>query len=307
MKTIKELWPTLPYNEWKDTVMTLHLFTQIIGKIRLALMPPEAQWAQVPFTLTSTGLLSPLMHSEIGALDIQFDFMSHTIIFNTDSGKQTSFSMMNLSVEGFYKKVFEVLKSFGINIKINPLSVEMKEAIKMDTDDLHKAYDSKAVSRWMQVLISTGFVFEKFRSKFSGKQTPVSFFWGSFDLAQVRFNGKPADPPPGSDIIYRIAMDAQQSAVGFWPGNDESPKPVFFGYTYPKPDGIENAKIAPSSAYWSAEKGEFILPYDSILASDDPAGELLKFCESTYIAGAELAGWDIKQLEHKPPVRTSKK
>lgn len=302
MKNQNELWPKLNYNDWFETEITVHLFTQIIGKIRLALMPPQAEWAQVAFSLTSRGLSAPFMPVKNGSLDINFDFILHEIHFQNSVGQVKSFSLKGISVAEFYQKVFEVLNEFDIKVKINPMNVEMKESINLETDNLHKTYDENAVRNWMQVLILSGVAFEKFRSGFWGKQTPVNFFWGSFDMIQVRFNGLYTEPPAGSDLIYRVAMDAGQSTVGFWPGDDISPEPLYFAYTYPKPEGIENAKVSPSAAFWSEEKGEFFLPYEAVRTSQNPEEELLKFCESTYAAGATLAKWDRKNLERKPPL-----
>lgn len=299
--TKENLWPKLDFDEWKETADTVHLFTQIIGKIRLALKQKEAQWAQVPFALDARGLSSLFMQTENGILDIMFDFLSHEIIFRISDGKKINFSLKGISVAEFYKKVFEVLNEFGIYVKINPVNVEMPKKILLDCDNQNKSYDENAVIKWHQILISTGKVFERFKSGFWGKQSPVNFFWGSFDLAQVRFSGKYVEAPSGSDLIYRVAMDAEQSAVGFWPGDDKDPEPLYFAYTYPKPPGIDKIKLKPDAAYWSNERAEFFLRYHDVRESSDPASELLKFCQSAYVAGADLAGWDRKNLERKLP------
>jgi hypothetical protein len=183
----------------------------------------------------------------------------------------------------------------------------MPVPVKMDTDEKDKSYDGKYVRRWWQLLVLISNAFNKFRSRFCGKESPVNFFWGSFDLAITFFSGKLVEPKPEFDLIYRVSMDAEQITLGFWPGNDSSPEPVFFAYTYPKPDGLENAVIAPSTAHWSNEKGEFILPYEFVRKEKDPEKTLLEFCESTYTAGVKLAGWDTATLEHKPPVKKTKK
>lgn len=306
MNSKNNLWEPLHWNEWRESAMTVHLFTQIIGKIRLALMPMQAEWAQVPLTLTSRGLSSIAMPVDSGSLDIVFDFISHSINFYSSSGNVISFSLKDKSVAEFYKETMKALGELNLSVKINPMSVEMLTPVKMDTDEEHKTYDEEAVRRWWHMLVLIGNAFNKFRSRFSGKASPVNFFWGSFDLAITFFSGKFVKPKPEFDLIYRVAMDSEQTTIGFWPGSDEAPEPVFFAYTYPKPDGLENKIISPASAYWSNEKGEFILPYESVRNEIDPEKSILEFCESTYRAGVTLAGWDIKTLEHKPPIEKPK-
>ncbi len=307
MNNKNEMWAPLPWTDWKESAMTVHLFTQIIGKIRLALMPMQAEWAQVPLTVTSRGLASIGMPVESGSVDIAFDFISHTLKIYASNGKEFSFSLTDKSVAGFYKEVMRILNELDIKVNINPMSVEMQTAIKMDTDEEHKTYDPEAVRRWWHLLVMMSNVFNKFRSRFSGKESPVNFFWGSFDLCMTMFSGKFIEPRPEFDLLYRVAMDAEQTTIGFWPGNDQSPEPVFFAYTYPKPDGFENQTIKPAEAKWSAEKGEFILPYEFVRKQDDPEKSLLEFCESTFRTGVKLAGWDKALLEHKPPVEKVKK
>lgn len=302
----KELWSPLPWTEWHDSAMTVHLFTQIIGKVRLALMPLQAEWAQVPLTVTSRGLASIGMPTEYGSLDIVFDFISHTLNFYASNGKEKSFSLKDKSVAEFYKEVMRILNELDVKVEINPMSVEMQTAIKMDTDDEHKTYDGEAVNKWWHLLVMISNVFNKFRSRFSGKQSPVNFFWGSFDLAISFFSGKFVAPRPEFDLIYRVAMDAEQATIGFWPGNEQSPEPIFFAYTYPKPEGLENQIVKPEAAVWSVEKGEFILPYEFIRNQNDPEKSILEFCESTFETGVKLAGWDVTLLEHKPPVEKVK-
>jgi hypothetical protein len=302
----KELWHPLPWNEWRETANTVHLFTQIIGKIRLALMPMQAEWAQVPLSLVSTGLASIAMPVSYGSLDIVFDFINHKLVFYASDGRMKFFSLKDRSVAEFYKESMKVLAELDVNIEINPMSVEMVTAVKMDSDEVHRTYDPEAVRKWWHLMILIGNVFNKFRSKFSGKESPVNFFWGSFDLCITLFSGKFLEPRPEFDLLYRVAMDAEQSTIGFWPGNDESPEPVFFAYTYPKPDGFENEVLIPSSAKWSKEKGEFLLPYNDILKGD-PEKALMDFCESSFRTGVKLAGWDKATLKHKPPVEKPKK
>lgn len=307
MSANRNSWQPLPYDQWKDTSNTLHLFTQIVGKVRLALMPMKVEWAQVPLTINSRGLTSVSMPCPGGSFDISFDFIRDELIFNTSAGEIISFSLKDLSVASFYKKVTETLDRIGVKIKLNPKSVEMRIPVMMDKDEANKTYDGDLVRRWWNIMISIQNVFNKFKSRFSGKEFPVNFFWGSFDLSMTFFSGKFIDPQPGMDLIYRVAMDAEQTTIGFWSGNDDSPEAIFFAYTYPKPDDYENSKVLPPEAYWSDEKGEFILPYSAVANSNDPEKTLMDFCESTYESGIKLAGWDRKVLEHKPPIEKPKK
>ncbi|MEZ4688855.1 MAG: DUF5996 family protein [Ignavibacteria bacterium] len=306
MTHIKNQWHPLPYNEWKETLDTLHLFTQIIGKIRLALMPMQVEWAQIPFALTSRGITSDRMPVSFGSIDITFDFISHEIFFKGSNGNSISFSLKGLSVAAFYKKVFDTLKEFGIEPEINPMSVEMKVPVKMDTDEIHKTYDEQAVRKWWEVQILTGNVFNEFRSRYSGKMSPVNFWWGSFDLSITFFYGGQIKTQPGMDLLYRVAMDTNQITIGFWPGSEDFPEPAFFGYAYPKPDGYEKSGINPEEAFWSDEKGEFFLKYSDMIKTSDPVKTLKDFCESIYCTGIKMSGWDSDSLEYKPPIEKPK-
>ncbi|MEO6694918.1 MAG: DUF5996 family protein [Ignavibacteria bacterium] len=300
MSKQEELWPALPWLEWGSCATTVHLFTQIIGKIRLALMPMQAEWAQVPLTVTSRGLTSNLMPVDFGSIDISFDFISHSINFYASDGRKVSFLLKGLSVAEFYAKTFSALNYLHVKISINPTSVEVPHPVRMDLDIEDNTYDEDMVNRWWRVLVSISSAFEKYRSTYQGKQTQISFFWGTFDLAVIRFSGKPIQPPKGADLIHRVAMDAEQFAAGFWPGDNISPEPVFFTYAYPKPEGIENVKLKVKDAAWNIEKGEFLLPYESIRKETDPGKTLLAFLNESYHAGTELAKWDNKILIRKP-------
>jgi len=298
---MNDKWPELQWNDWKKTADTVHLFAQIIGKIRLALMPHEAQWQQVPFNITTRGLESVRMPYNSDLLDVTFDFISHNVTFDTGSGKSISFPLKGMSVAEFYSETMRILDFLNIKVNINPVSVEMLEKTEFKTDTYHKDYDENAIRKFLSIINSVAQTFEEFRSKFWGKQTPVCFFWGSFDVCVIRYSGKPANPPQGADLIYRVAMDAEQFAVGFWPGDDSSPSPAFFAYTYPKPEGLENSKVTPDGTFWSKEKGEFILPYEIVRTSSSPEKTLLEFCNNTYNIGSELGNWDKKNLERIAP------
>ncbi|HMQ70175.1 MAG TPA: DUF5996 family protein [Ignavibacteria bacterium] len=298
----KNNWHPLPYNDWKKTLDTIHLFSQIIGKIRLALMPMQVEWAQIPFRLTSRGMTSDRMPVNFGSLDITFDFITHDLFLHASNGRSISFPLSGKSVSGFYSEVFEALKELGIETEINPMSVEMKVPVKMDTDEEHKTYDEIAVRRWWEVLILAGNVFNKFRSRFSGKMSPVNMWWGSFDLSITFFSIGQINTQPGMDLLNRVAMDTGQITIGFWPGSDDFPEPAFFGYTYPKPEGYEKSLMNPNEAFWSDEKGEFFLKYEIVRNSPDPEKTLTEFCKSIFESGVELSGWDKEACEYKPPL-----
>ena len=306
MNKLKNIWHPLPYDEWKETLDTLHLFTQIIGKIRLALMPMQVEWAQIPFSLTSRGITSDRMPVSFGSIDITFDFITHDLFIHASNGRSISFPLSGKSVAEFYKEVFSALKELGVELEINPMSVEMNVPVKMDTDDVNKTYDESAVRKWWQILILTGNVFTEFRSRFSGKMSPVNMWWGSFDLAITFFSIGQIKTQPGMDLLYRVAMDTGQITIGFWPGSDDFPEPAFFGYTYPKPEGYEKSLIKPEEAFWSDEKGEFFLKYETVRNSPDPEKMLTDFCQSIFDSGVELSGWDKEACEYKPPIEKPK-
>ena len=259
-------------------------------------MPMQAEWAQVPLSVTSRGLASSAMPVEFGSVDIAFDFIAHSIDFHASTGRKISFPLRGHSVAEFYAETFNVLHELGVKVKINPKSDEVPKPQRMDLDEEDNTYEADRINRWCRLLVSIATVFEEYRSGYWGKQSQVSFFWGTFDLAVIRFSGKPIDPPPSVDIIHKVAMDAQQAAAGFWPGDDTSPEPVFFSYIYPKPNGIENVKLDVKDAVWNTGKGEFLLPYESIRKETDPGNPILAFLNDSYTAGTELAKWDNKTL-----------
>jgi len=236
-------------------------------------------------------------------MTIRFDLIGHELRFDLSDGTQKTVPLGPRPVAELYADVMATLHALGVGVTIDPRSVEMAETVSFATDTAHAAYDRGCIGSLLQVWTRVGAVFDQFRSGFRGKQTPVDLWWGTFDLSVARYSGRPASPPFDRDAIERVAMDSEQSLVGFWPGDETSPDPAFFSYTYPKPAGIEAALVAPEGAAWSGEAGEFIVPYDVIRSAVDPARALLDFCESTYAAGAQLAGWDRGLLEREPSVR----
>lgn len=288
-----ERWPVLDYAVWRATRDTLHLYAQIAGKIRLALMPLERGWNNVPFYLSARGLTTAAMPSDGGATQIDFDFIRHTIDIVRSDGRARSIALVPARcVADVYAEIVDALRELDLAVRIWPVSVEVPNPIRLDTDREHDAYDPDAVQRFFDILTRVGAVFTEHRAPYRGKHTPVQFFWGSFDLAYVRFSGRDAAPPPNADPIMRVAMDAEEIAAGFWPGDERLPEASFYCYAYPKPAAIETAAVRPPAAGWNTTLGEWVLPYDVVARAASPRAALLAFLSSTYDTAAALAGWD---------------
>lgn len=306
-KNILERWPELPYAAWKDTRDTLHLWTQVIGKIRLAQTPWLNHSWHVTLYVTARGLTTGPMPMSIsgagGVFQIGFDFIDHVLQIRTSDGRLREFSLQPMTVAQFYAGVIVSLKDLGIDVRIHPMPCEIPDAIPFGSDEAHKSYDPESVNRFWRVLLATDMVLAKFRSGFIGKASPVHFFWGSFDLAVTRFSGRTAPKHPGGvpnlpDSVAQEAYSHEVSSAGFWPGGGGPIEyPAFYSYAYPAPEGFADAKVAPAEAFFSKELGEFILPYDAVRTAADPDTALLAFLQSTYEAAANLAKWDRKALE----------
>ena len=282
---MSEPWPELPYEAWRDTKQTLHMYLQILGKLRLALSPREPQWAHVTLYVTARGLnTSPLPHPN-GVFDVDVDFIDHVVAVRTTDGRTEGVRLEPRSVADFYAELMEALERAGVPVEISTMPQEVPDPIPFPDDRVHASYDPDWANRFWRVLVSVDAVLKEHRGRFRGKASPVHFFWGTFDHTYARFSGRPLEPPPEAGVIEREGGDAEQAAAGFWPGDDKTTFPAFFAYTYPKPDGIEEA------ALWSTDLGEFLLPYDDVRTATDPRRALLDFLDSTYRAGAERAGW----------------
>ena len=285
-------WPDLPYDEWRETKRTLQIFLQIVGKIRLVLSPPEPQWSHVTLYVTARGLnTSPIPHPN-GVFDVDVDFVEHEVAVRTAGGRVERVKLEPKAVADFYAELMGALERAGVPVEINPKPQEVADPIPFPEDRTHTSYDPEAANRWWRALASADTVLKEHRGRFRGKVSPVHFFWGSFDLAYARFSGRPLEVRPEAGVIERGGGDAEQWCVGFWPGDDKTRFPAFFAYTYRKPDGIEEAEVRPREAHWSAELGEFLLPYEAVRKASDPRAAVLDFAESTYRAGAERADWD---------------
>lgn len=297
-------WPSLPLDDWRPTQATLHRWFQIVGKTKLALAPFLNQWWHVALTVTPRGLTTGPIPYEGGAFDVEFDFIAHTLVVRTSTGAAETLPPQPMAVADFYAAFFIGLRALGVDVTINPRPVEIVDpVIPCDVDRENASYDPDTAHRFWRILLSTDAVLQRYRSPFTGKSSPVLFYWGSFDLSATRFSGRPAPPlPPGSPRFFELAEDQENVAVGFWPGNAnyagvEYGEPAFYAYIFPAPDGFKDAIIQPDAAFYHPQLGEFILPYEAARQTSDPAGTILSFFTSAYEAAATAANWDREALE----------
>jgi Family of unknown function (DUF5996) len=290
-------WPALPLDSWKDTYATLHMWTQIVGKVRLRLTPIVNHWWNVPLYVTARGLTTSRIPYGGRAFEIWFDFIRHQLVLETSDGLVKTLALAPCSVAGFYQEFMELLRSASIEVKIWKVPVEIPDPIPFDQDSVHAAYDPERVEKFWRILLSVDAVFNRFRSRFNGKCSPVHFFWGSFDLAVTRFSGRRAPERPGADAITREAYSHEASSVGFWPGSGSVTGPAFYSYAAPEPQGFREARVRPGAARYDAQVSEFILMYDDVRAAEAPSAALLDFCESTYEDAARLGNWERSALE----------
>lgn len=301
---MKAAWPALSYKEARDTYDTIHLWTQVVGKIRLAKLPWINHSWHVTLYVTPTGLTTADIMDADKHFQIDFDFVRHQLQVITSEGESRSFDLQGLSVASFYKKVLTTLQELNIQAEINPVPNELENPIPFHEDETHATYYPEHAATLHQALLGAHDVFTKFRSKFNGKCSPVHFFWGSFDLAVSRFSGRDAPKHPGGvpnlpDWVAQEAYCKEVSSCGFWPGNEAVPFAAFYSYIYPAPEGYNNASVKPEQAYYHEELREFVLPYEAVQQAENPQAMLLDFMQSTYEAAAELAKWDRKALEQE--------
>lgn len=287
-----EEWPELPYEAWVDTRDTLHMYLQVIGKIRLALTPREPQWANVPLYLTARGLTTSPMWGAQAGFDVDIDFIDHQVVIADTEGQVERIALTSRPVADFYKDMLDRLRSIDVQVQIWPTPSEVPDPIPFPQDTVHTTYDPKWASRFWHVLSRVDLIFKEHRARFWGRSSPVHFFWGGFDLAYTRFSGRPAEPPSGADLIMRLSEDAEQVSAGFWPGDSAFPDPAFYAYAYPKPEGLENEPVQPTGTAWNPKMGEFILTYSDARRTGDVRAAILQFLETTYNAGASRLGWD---------------
>ncbi len=305
-KTREQFWPALSFADWGETCATLHMWTQIVGKIRLVQTPWINHSWHVTLYLTSRGLTtSPIPHG-LQVFEIRFDFIDHELRILKSDGNTRKIKLQPQSVAKFLMMVMEALRELELPVEIEMLPNEIENPIPFDRDEEHRSYDGAYANRFWRVLLQADRVFKGFRSRFCGKCSPVHFFWGSFDLAVTRFSGRAAPPHPGGiphlpDAVTREAYSQEVSSLGFWPGNAAVPTPLFYSYAYPEPPGFAQAKIEPQTAAYNAKMREFTLSYDEVRNAASPDETLLAFAQSTYDAASKLAKWDRAALEEVKP------
>lgn len=298
-----ECWPDLPLDSWKGTCATVHMWTQMVGKVRLRLTPLVNHWWNVPLYVTARGLSTSRIPYGDRAFELWFDFIRHQLVLETNDGLLKTVPLAPRSVADFYQEFIEMLRSADIEVKIWKMPVEIPDPIPFDQDRVHTSYDPKSVEKFWRILLSVDTVLNQFRSGFIGKSSPVHFFWGSFDLAVTRFSGRPAPERPGADAITREAYSHEVSSVGFWPGSGNVQSAAFYSYAAPEPLGFKDAPVRPQPAYYDKQLGEFLILYDDVRKAESPTTALLDFCQSTYEAGATLGKWNRGALERRrnPP------
>lgn len=298
MPTPPAPWPALPpVADWADTLATLHLWTQVVGKIRLAQTPLVNHWWNVPLYVSARGLTTSAMPCEDRTFEMEFDFIDHQLVVRCSDGAERRLALRPCSVATFYREVLALLAGLGLAVRIWPVPVEVPNPVPFANDEQHASYDPAAARQFWQVLTRVVPVLEAFRAEFAGKCSPVHFFWGSFDLAVTRFSGRLAPPRVGADAITREAYSHEAISHGFWPGGDGR-EAAFYAYAAPAPAGFAAAAVRPEAAFYDPELGEFLLPYEAGRRAPDPAAVLTEFLRSTYEAGAALAHWDVDALRH---------
>lgn len=297
-----EVWPPLPYEEWKDTYATLHMWMQIVGKITIKLAPPLNHGWGIALHLTARGLTTrPLTYGN-RSFTIGFDFISHMLVIQTSDGERRAMTLAPRSVAEFYREFMAMMHAMSLDVEIWPVPVEIPDPIPFEKDSVHHSYDPEYANRFWRILVQVEHALTGARCTFVGKCSPVHFFWGSFDLAVTRFSGRTA-PPREGPAFMRDAYSHEVISHGFWPGSGAMLEPAFYAYAVPEPDGLKEARVEPEAAYYHRELGEFILPYEAVRTSADPAAAITAFVDSTYDRAATLAKWDRAALERETPPR----
>jgi hypothetical protein len=294
-----ERWPALPYDGWKDTYTTLHMWTQVVGKIALAQAPPiNHSWA-VALDVTARGLTTKTLPHGERSFRISFDFVDHQLVIEPSDASRRALALEPKTVADFYREVMATLRDMSLPVKIWPMPVEVPDPVRFDQDIVHRSYDPVSANRCWQILVQVQRVLTDCRSAFVGKCSPVHFFWGSFDLAVTRFSGRLA-PPRDGPAFMREAYSHEVISHGFWPGGGLVLEPAFYAYAVPEPPGFKEARVEPEGAFYHREMGEFILPYEVVRTAKSPDAALTRFLNTTYERGATLAGWDRATLEKQP-------
>lgn len=297
-------WPALAYEEWRETAQTLHLWLQIVGKIRLMRCPWVNHSWHVTLHATARGLGTPLMWHESGSFQIELDFIDHQLSIRADDGRSATLPLKPQTTATFYRKVMGELDKLGLSVQINTMPNELPDPIRFNEDEVHRSYDPEYANRYWRILVQTERVFERFRARFIGKSSPVHYFWGSADLAVTRFSGREAPLHPGGvpylpDWVTREAYSHEVSSAGFWAGGEQYPRAIFYSYAYPEPPGFSDQSVSPSAARYDNALKEFVLPYEEMRTAASPDSALLDFLQSTYEAASNLASWDRAALDRK--------
>jgi hypothetical protein len=293
----EQLWPTLPLETWQDTYRTLHMWTQIVGKVKLELHPYINHWWQTALYVTPRGLTTGPIPTGRSSFEITFDFIDHQLLFITSNGVMRAMPLIPRSVADFYREFLALLHSQNIEVTINPLPSEVSNPIACDVNEQDASYDAASVNRFWRILLQVDRVLKVFRADFIGKSSPVHFFWGAFDLAVTRFSGRRAPERPGADTITREGYSHEVISCGFWPGGGKINGPAFYAYAAPEPAGFKAATIRPNEAFYQPDLSEFLLMYDEVRTANSPDQMILDFCQSTYEVAATLAHWDREALE----------
>lgn len=295
-------WPALPYGEWRETRDTLHMYAQVLGKLRLALNPLEPQWGNVPLYVTARGLTTSPMPVGLETIDAELDLIGHEVVIRSSHG-EVERRPLGGAVADYYRDVMRMLTNLNVDLKISTKPSEVDDPIPFPEDRTHHVYVKADASRFFRVLSMIGVVLKEHRARFRARTTPVQFFWGTFDLTVARFSGRAVPPPQKGGVIARISGDAEEICAGWWPGDERTQGPNFFAYGYPKPEGAERVDVRPQEAAWSPSAGEFLLPYDAVRSAPDPRRAILDFLESTYDGTAQLMNWSADFVAPPPRIR----
>jgi hypothetical protein len=305
-ETVGEIWPALPYEEWKDTLETFHMWTQIVGKVKLKLVPFLNEWWEVGFTVTARGLTTSTIPHSSRVFQIDFDLIDHRLDVLVNDGSSRSIDLRPRSVADFYRELMAALDELGLHVQITTTPQEVENTTPFDRDEVHASYDPEYVNRWWRIVLQADRLLQRYRTPFVGKSSPVLFWWGSFDVSETRFSGRPAPEREWPTRWMAIGGDQEGASTGFWPGSGKLKEPAFFAYTYPEPPGCRQAAIEPGAAMFHPDVSEFILPYEAVRTSSSPDQMVLDFFRSTYEVGATLAGWDRAALERPNPLHRRK-
>ena len=300
-------WPAVPWRDWADTLETLHLMSQVVGKVRLVRSPWINHSWSVPLYLSPRGFRTSLVPDGAAGFELEFDLLEHAVELTTTAGVRDRVALASTTMAVFHRSVLAMLDAAGVGVRIHPVPSEIPDAVPFDEDHELRRYEPAHATALWRAMLRAGAVMTRFRAGYVGKASPVHLFWGAFDLATTRFSGRTAPPHPGGmanfpDDVAREAYSHEVTSVGFWPGNRSSPMPIFYAYAYPTPDGYAGSTVEPSEAVWLDDLGEFALPYDVVAGATDPDGTLMGFFESTHAVAADLAGWDRGSLECVEPM-----